>query len=319
MKGGPVKQLGCVLLSIGTYGVLFLLGAVLFTVPMASPEPPASPAVTFGALGVIACVDTWLVLSVVRTSRLHGLRLMLLLAPLFYFVKTLTSTIEALYFMPNVTRDLLPSLVLATVPLALGFTPLAVWVSGRAKAGSLDEAPGFKPWPMGRAERIAKTLLLAVLVYPTLFFGAGWYIAFRSPALREFYGGAHGQNFAQSMLWTFNHEPGTYCLEVMRGALWVGAALLILRTTRGPWWLGTLWVALWFGLLHTDVLLLPNPLMIAEIRAYHFVETASSNMVFALCIGWLFSRSHLKGSSSSWPSLLRRRAQSPKVSDVRLS
>jgi hypothetical protein len=97
----------------------------------------------------------------------------------------------------------------------------------------------------------------------------------------------------------FRADPLIYPFEVLRGAMWVAAAWLMLRTTRGPWWQGALLVGAWFALVQNDVHLLPNPLMAPQIRAYHFVETATSNFVNALCIGWALSRSHCRPCAES--------------------
>lgn len=273
--------------------VLFTVGSQLFrpVVPGGALDPSQQGAALLGLVGM-ALVDSALVLAVVRTSRLRGWRLMALVAGVFWFVKTLTSQIEAVYFMPNVSVPMLPSLLMMTVPLSLGLAPLAVWLGGRAKADAVDEAPGLAPLPMSGTEAWWKAALLSAVVYPVLFFAAGWFVAFRSEELRAFYGGAHGDTVFTHYAYVFGHDPFLYPLEALRGALWVGAAVLLLRSTKGPWWVGTLFVALWFALVQNDVHFIPNPLMTADIRFHHFMETASSNFVFGWCIGWLLHRSH---------------------------
>lgn len=292
MKRALVNVGRWLLLSLA-HVVLFTVGSQVFRPVVPGPALDASQQ-SAALVGLVAMglVDSALVLAVVRNSRLRGWRLMVLIAGVFWFVKTLTSLIEAEYFMPNVSGPMLPSLLLMTLPLSVGLAPLAVWLGGRAKASDLDGAPGFAPLPMSAAEAWWKTALLSAVVYPVLFFAAGWFIAFRSEELRTFYGGAHGDTLFAHYAYVFGHDPFLFPLEVLRGALWVAAAVLLLRSTRGPWWLGTLLVALWFALVQNDVHFIPNPLMTPDIRLHHFVETASSNFVFAWCIGWLLHRSH---------------------------
>lgn len=134
-----------------------------------------------------------------------------------------------------------------------------------------------------------------MVVYPALFFAAGWFIAFQSSEVRAFYGGAHGGDVFSHYAWVFRYNPFVYPLEIIRSVLWIAAALPLLRTTRRPWWVGTLHVALWFSLVQNDVHLLPNPLMAPTIQLYHFVETSSSNFIWAWCIGWVLSRSWCHG------------------------
>ena len=69
----------------------------------------------------------------------------------------------------------------------------------------------------------------------------------------------------------------------MRALLWVTLAVPVIKMTKGKWWESGLAVALLFGVFMNSLLLLPNPLMPAEVRMVHLVETATSNFLF----GWL--------------------------------
>ncbi|HSD47587.1 MAG TPA: hypothetical protein VLB87_13255 [Pyrinomonadaceae bacterium] len=70
---------------------------------------------------------------------------------------------------------------------------------------------------------------------------------------------------------------------VVSGALlWAALAVPIISLMKGRWWEAGLAVALLFAVV-TAQLLIPNPLMPAEVRMTHLVETASSNFLF----GWL--------------------------------
>lgn len=283
--------------------ILFSVGAALFP-PVAEVNfTPEEQAQSLMGMLLMSAIDAALLLLLVRTSRLSGLRLMLLTAGAYYFVKTLTSQLEAVYFMPNVSGPMLPAMLAMTLPATLGLAPLAVLLGGRLRRSALDVAPGLAPLPMGKGEAWLKIGLLSAIVYPALFFLAGWFIAFRSDALVAFYGGAQGPNFLSHLAVVLSKDPFVLVLEMLRGGLWVGCAYLLLQSTKGAWWVGTLQVALWFSLLQNDVHLLPNPLMSAEIRLFHFLETASSNFLFALCIGWLLSRSHAPRAEALPPRL----------------
>lgn len=279
------------LASAGRWLALTVLHAVLFSVGSALFAPRGLPPLSeqeqsWALLGIVgmAAIDAALILLFVRRSRLHGWRLMALLAGTFYFVKTVTSQIEALFFMPNVTAGMLPALLSMTVPLTLAMAPFAVWIGGRLRPSSpADRRRDVDPLALPCVQVVLRVTLLSAIVYPALFFLAGWFIAFRSPELRAFYGGASGDSFLSQLA---SLDLSVYLLEVLRGALWVGCALWMLRALRGPHWMATLLVAGWFALVQNDVHLIPNPLMSSTIRLYHFVETASSNALFACIIGW---------------------------------
>lgn len=266
-----------------THVVLFTVGSALLGPKLETPLSEADTALMFPAMFAVAAIDAALILILVRASRLHGWKLYALVTSTFYFVKTFTSLIEAVFFMPNVTRGMLPQLFAMTLPLALGLPALAVWIGGRAKASPLDREPGFVKIPLTPLQMNLRVALLSAVGYPFLFFVAGYYIAFSSPEVRAFYGGAYGETFFAHLA---TIDALVYALEALRGALWVACAVALLRTMRGPWWATTLFVATWFALVQNDVHFMPNPLMSGTVRLFHFVETASSNFVWGWLIGW---------------------------------
>jgi hypothetical protein len=302
---GVVAFAGLVVL----FAVLLMTGTALFPVDLpGQPRSPAEQQEAARGLVVIAIIDVAILLGIARSSRLRGWRLWLLLTPVLYGVMTFTSQLEAAYFMKNVTRQMLPNLFAMTLPLALLLPPALVAAFGLWRPAP-DLAPAWRAPEMKTGEFVAKLAILAVVVYPVLFFGAGYYIAWQSPVVREFYSGSTELRSA----WVhyralFGEDPVVFPFEVLRGLLWIAFALPVLRTTRGPAWLGTLHVALLFCLVQNNLHLLPNPLMPAEVRLYHFVETGSSNTVWALAIGWLLQRSHLRvpaAAEESVPGALR--------------
>jgi hypothetical protein len=56
---------------------------------------------------------------------------------------------------------------------------------------------------------------------------------------------------------------------------------------KGRWWEAALAVALLFSVVMNTQLLLPNPLMPAEVRMIHLLETATSNFLFGWLAVWL--------------------------------
>jgi hypothetical protein len=51
-------------------------------------------------------------------------------------------------------------------------------------------------------------------------------------------------------------------------------------------------IGLLFGVVMNTPLLLPNPYMPEPVRMAHLVETASSNFIFGVLIGWLLTERH---------------------------
>jgi hypothetical protein len=272
-------------LVVLVYLALFAAGARFL--PAELQGAADADGVTAGlALLAIAVIDVALMTAVAARSRLGGGWLWLMLAVTFYGVKSITSQIEAVYFMPNVSAALLPGLLAMMLPVAVGVPGLIVWIFARRPT----PAGAWQTPRMSRGERWGKILVLGTLVYPTIFFVFGYAVAWQSPDVRNFYGGQLGGFFAQLADNIVAH-PALLPLEAGRGLLWVALALPILRTTQGKWWVAGLVVALIFALIQNDVHLLPNPLMPTEVRRVHFVETATSNFLFAWMVAFSLSRS----------------------------
>lgn len=296
----PLKSVGAVIALVFIYLVLFTTASQLLMPAELIAKAAASGGNEGAALGgmlVMACIDVAFMLGVVMSSRLGGARLWLLTSALFWGAKTFTSQLEAWYFMPNVTASLMPALLLMTVPVAVVVPLLTVVFFGRWK-----DQPESNAWhvpPMGAGQQAWKWLVLSALVYPVLFFVAGYYVAFSSEEVRAFYGGVFEPTFVGHMRALFRSDPVLYPFEVLRGALWVVMAVALLWTTRGKPWVGAVLVVVLFTLVQNGVHLIPNPLMSPTVRTFHFVETVSSNALFAVLISWLMSRAHFTGGSKT--------------------
>ena len=295
--GAALKWTGRIVALVVAYIVLFAVGSHFLGPDLSAlPAAPVNAGMALAALVVIALVDVAILLAVVLTSRLSGAPLILLLAFLIYAVKTFTSGIEAWYFITNVTPAMIPGLFTMTVPLVVLFPPLAVWVCGKMSPDLAETEPAWQLPGRGPADFALRIAVLGAFVYPALFFSFGYFVAWQSPEVRAFYGDSGAPTFIQQMAIVFSN-PMTYPFEVMRGVLWVLFALPVLATTRGRWWVGTLLVALAFALIQNDVHLVPNPLMPPVVRLYHFIETGSSNFIWAWAIGFLLARRGRAGVS----------------------
>jgi hypothetical protein len=125
-------------------------------------------------------------------------------------------------------------------------------------------------------------LSLIVVTYLVLYFTFGYFIAWKNEAVRSYYGGNDPGSFITHLANLLRDEPFLYVLQAVRALLWAALAVPIIRMMKGRWWEAGLAVALLFAII-TAQLLIPNPLMPAEVRMAHLVETASSNFLF----GWL--------------------------------
>lgn len=267
------------------YLALFLGGVSLLGPTVdASAMTPDEQQLSLPMIAVVAMFDLAVIGAWVERARFGGWRLWVAAAVVMYGVKTFSSTLEAWYFVPftQLPTSMLPGMFMMTIPVCLVWTGLVVWALGPRDS-------------MTPALRLLETswwrvVAAGTLLYPALFFGFGYYVAWQNPGVRAYYGGPDVPlpiltHFARM----FAADPLVLPFEMLRGMLWVALGWPVIRGTRGPWWMGGLLYAAIMALVQNDVHLIPNPVMPAEVRFWHFIETASSNFVFAFGTAALFA------------------------------
>jgi hypothetical protein len=274
--------------------VMFVLsyGSDLFAQSATTEMNPDKLAASALPYLIVSLIDTVILSYFILRSRLHGLRLMVVVALVFYGVKTFTSMLEAWYFMPNIAPEEFLGMFLFTVPMVLIFSLIAVPFLGKAKKEQeADESPNTRlVMPIGQF--IAKVTFLSVVVYTVLFWSFGYYIALGNPEVAAFYGVTRPDSLMTQLRGVWANTPDVFVFEFFRGALWVALAVPIIRMTKGKVWEAGLIVALLFALVQNDVHFIPNPYMPMPVALTHFIETASSNFIYAVIITWLMHRSH---------------------------
>lgn len=280
-----VKLIAKLIALLIAYIVLFL-GGVAMLGPTIDPSAltPAEQALSGQMTLLVAALDLALLGFWVARARYSGLRLWVTVALVLYGVKTFSSQLETWYFVKqsHVPAEMLPRLFVMTLPLCVIWPALLVWALGPQNA---DPPPA-----MGRsaADLALRVIVAGAVLYPLFFFVFGYAVAWQNAAVRAYYEGP-----AQALPWVehfaalIRQDPLVIPFEMLRGLLWVAMGWAVMRSTRGPWWVGALLFALVMSLVQNDLHLLPNPLMPGEVRLWHFYETASSNFLFALSAGAL--------------------------------
>ncbi|MFN2282437.1 MAG: hypothetical protein ACK2TZ_11285 [Anaerolineales bacterium] len=292
IKSVLVLSLKVIVLTMVMF-VLWTIGTSIFSADSAlaqqmSPEEAAAAGMM---LIVVSFIDTLILTYFILRSRLRGLRLMVTVSLVLYGVKTFLSIIEAWWFMTDVNAGEMPGLFLMTVPMAVLFPVIAVWMLGKAKKGEeVDETPNTR-LVMPTGQLVWKVAFLSVIVYPALFWTFGYYVAFSNPELVAYYGSTHPGSFLAQMGNVWADDPFVFLFEIFRGLLWVALAVPVIRTTKGRVWETGLILGLLFALVQNDVHLIPG-VMPPSVRLSHFIETASSNFIFALIATWLLHRKH---------------------------
>lgn len=280
MKAALLIAIRVVALS-ALYFFLFaaVSGALLST--QTEPSGPAEAGAALAALLAISFLNTTVLTYVILRSRWAGWKLILTIFFVLFGVVTFMSQIETAFFVTRLPQGVLPRLFLAGAIFAALFSPLAVLILGKRKPDRVNHE-NRKRLNMTPGEWGAK-LSGIVAAYLILYFTFGYFIAWKSPAVRAYYGGTDPGSFLAQMSAVLRNTPLLLPLQAVRALLWTALAIPVIRMMKGQWWEAGLAVALLFTVVMNSQLLLPNPFMPAEVRMAHLLETASSNFLF----GWL--------------------------------
>jgi len=229
----------------------------------------------------------WLTYLAVR-SRWHGWKLAVALSTIFYGVYTFLGWIELLAFPAVVGRmpaGMISGLLVSGLILIIPFSLLLVWILGKTrKDPAATEANDRLQMPT--TEWIWK-LAAAAIFYVIVYFTFGYYIAWRTPTLPEFYGGTDPGTFSGQLASVAREAPWLYPFQFLRGLIWAGIGCLLLRMHKGRALEAALATGLTFTIVMSAPLLFPNPFMPPAIARAHSIELASSNFVYGTLLSAL--------------------------------
>ncbi|NMB53702.1 MAG: hypothetical protein GYA15_03295 [Leptolinea sp.] len=261
---------------------LTVLGVIVTAAASAvTPQPEIVKSATGASAGqtmLLLFIDRLMVALIfaflLEKTILRGMRLVGLLFWVVFGITTFMMQIETLVFgsaFPGLSTSDVFRLVLTALVSTLIFVPLAVLVMGRWKDNGEPVRPLFKK------DYLTGLILLAV-IYPILYFSFGYFVAWQSAAVREFY--------ATTTITTA--QPLLTLIQVARGALWVlaGLPLLVMFDRRIHTIIASI---LCYSLLPSFSLILPNPLMPEPVRLAHLVEISLSMAIFGGLFGWIMA------------------------------
>lgn len=282
MNGSLMTALKILSLTLVLF-VCFAAGAAIAGLPRDPAQ--TDPGAAAGMLLVVCFIETVPLSYLILRSRWAGWRLIGAVFVVYFGVTTFMSQIETAVFLTHLPPGVLPRLFLMGAVIAAPFSVAAVAILGKWRAASAEaEPPRRQAMPPG--EWAWKLAVIAV-VYVILYFTFGYLIAWRSPAVREYYGGIDEGAFFAQMRAVARDTPWLIPFQVLRGVLWALIAVPVMRLIKGPWQEAALILGVLFGIVMTAPLLLPNPYMPDAVRMAHLVETGTSNFLFGVLIGWL--------------------------------
>ena len=251
----------------------------------------------------VTTVDALIIGLVVKSSRWSGWVLTVGLIFSFFGAQTLVGQIEAIVFLTPLGESMgAGNVPLLTMPLDFILSQIYIWGAVAIVGVSLavflfgkmrkeDPLSINMNLGMGAREWLLK-LGAIILLYELLYFGFGYYVAWKSPAVLEFYQGTDpGSIFAQ-MRNVATNTPGLIPFQAFRALLWAAFALPLINMLRHKPLVGALLTGLFLSLPMNIPHIVPNQYMPANVRFVHFVETASSTFIFGILIFFLLYRPH---------------------------
>jgi len=234
---------------------------------------------------VVCFLETTVMTYLILRSRWTGWRLAAAVFFVFYGVTTFMPQIESAVFLTRLPPGMLPRLFLMGALIAAPFSVLAVLILRKRKAETVDTERNSRLVMPG--SEWAWKLVVIALAYVILYFTFGYFIAWRNPAVREYYGGIDPGSFVAQMGTVLRDTPWLIPFQILRAMCWVALALPVIRMMKGQWPETALAIGLLFSVVMNAQLLLPNPYMPEPVRMAHLVETASSNLILGFFVGWL--------------------------------
>ncbi|MDB4871471.1 MAG: hypothetical protein JWL97_2475 [Gemmatimonadales bacterium] len=288
MKTAALVVLKVIALTIILFVCLAVAGGVVGLASTSQVSEPASASLS--RLLAVCLLETVVLTYLILRSRWTGWRLVATVFFIFYGVATFMGQIESAVFLTRLPPGVLPRLFLMGALIAAPFSVLSVFILGKSKSVAVDFQPGTR-LVMPAGEWAWKLGVIAV-AYVILYFTFGYFIAWRNPAVREYYGGIDEGGFAGQIGRVLTTTPWLVPFQMVRAMLWVALAVPVIRMQRGQRLETALAIGLLFAVVMNAQLLLPNPYMPEPVRMAHLVETASSNFVFGVFIGWILTKRH---------------------------
>lgn len=250
---------------------------------------PEEAAQSGQALLVVSLVNSVVLSFLILRSRWYGVTLVGAIFLVQFGVETFMSQIETAFFNTSVRMgaDVLTTVIASGFLRALIFAPLAVLVWGKLKGEPGADKPGGASLPP--AEWAKRFALLAV-AYLVVYIVFGYFVAWQSPAVREYYTGTTAiVPFHSHLLNMIVDNMVLPLFQLFPGVLWAALALPIAWMMKGKQWQICLAIAFSFGILLSSGLVFPNPYMPVPVRQAHFLELASSMLVYGIIAGWVWT------------------------------
>jgi hypothetical protein len=281
-------------LSVINFIIWFLVSSIITAVLSISVHPEIQTSMVTAMVLMLATglLNTAVLSHAVIRSGFQGWKLVLTIFFIYFGIHTFLSQIETIYFNASLNipaKEIVSFFLIGFITAAI-FSLLAVLIFGKLKK---IEGVAHTPESLSKSKSdlFLKIAIIAVVIYPVLYFCFGYFVFWQFPGAREFYSGStHKLPFFSHMGSLLKNDPWIYPWQVLRGLIWVGIALPVIRMSIAKRGETAVMVGLLFAVLMNAAHILPNPYMTKVVSMAHLLETATSNFVLGFAITFLLSR-----------------------------
>ena len=277
-----------------TYSIVFIL--VNGMMPYSQAFMEASARTTAGPLDLlfVAISCLWFSSTICYTvshTKWKGVKLALGVIAMISLVHPVLTQIETLFFgsaFAIISKSDILLIMLANILPLLASVPLAVKMWSKGKS---NESVSVSPIDM---KKLLISISMVGIAYMIIYFVFGYFIAWKSEAVRIFYSGtSHDIGFWAKLRENWRENPAIYPFQFMRGVLFGGAASLLLFmgwSRRGDFIINICLIYLCTAV----VLIIPNFLFPDAVRWAHFIEMFLSMLLFGMMTGLIMTHDPLR-------------------------
>lgn len=264
-----------------TWSIGFLVGNGITQSIPPSVDNPTSAALSFF---IVCFVNSLLLSALVWSTRAYSGAIKGTALILYTFViQFFLTQLETFFFSESIDigKGQIASILIAGLVMSLTTVTLGILIAN--KMNPTDLKATFKIEIFQWRYLMPALILLACIVYPSIYLFFGYYIAWQSESLRIFYSQSAELNpfFIQ---WVNALSNGVYIFQILRGTIWVVFSIPIVLMLQHSSLTQYLLIGFLSALLPTTQLFIPNPYMPPDIAITHFMETSVSNFLWGIIV-----------------------------------
>jgi hypothetical protein len=270
------------------------------TITNSNPPAPADPSPLLIPFLLVCVVNSFLVILLIWATRRYFGWLKWGSMILYLFVIQFFLTQMETYFFSesfDISTNQIASILISGLVVSAATAGLGVAIFKKLDQDMERRLVRFEI--KNKKSLIPSVILLACIVYPTIYMTFGYYVAWQNENLRTFYTGSTQINpFFTQLAASFS--DGVFLFQMLRGLIWLAVSIPMVVMLRYMKVFQYLLIGLFSALFPGMLLFIPNPYMPADIALSHFYETSTSNFLWGIILTCAVNR-HVK-----IPELLHR-------------